>query len=120
MYTIRIDNLDEYTGSDVEKDLTETMNQMLAEHGMKSGGIHFFPGRDDLFVLVDVEMIEPRIRPGQRSKDCLLSFPDWIIVNNTVNDVLDKFKFYATVKSSKFVVRIGKRRREDYKGGRRF
>ena len=120
MYTIRIDNLDEFEGDDIETSLTDSLNTILNVNGMKAGGIHLFPGRQDLFILVDVMMSEPRLRPGQRTKDNLLGFGDWIKVNDAVNDVLDDHKFYAVVKSSKFIVRVGKRRRNSYEGGRNF
>ncbi len=122
MYSIRIDNLDEYPGdlSKIEDTLTEDTNIILADQGIKIGGIRYYPGRDNLFLLIDAEMIESRLRPGQRSKDILLGFDDWVHVNNAVNDVLDGHKFYALVKSTKFIVRVGKKRRTDYEGGRSF
>ncbi len=122
MYTIRIDNLDEYEGDieTIEEKLTEDVNTILLEKGIKVGGVHRFPGRQDLFLLVDAEMLEARFRPGQRSMDKLLGFQDWIHVNDAVNDMLDGHKFYAVVKSTKFIVRVGKRRRTDYEGGRSF
>lgn len=120
LYTIRIDNLDEFVGDDIEKTLTDDINKKLEEHEIIVGGIFKFPGKQDLFILVDAEMRNERIRAKQNSKDKMLDFDDWIKVNNAINDVLDDHKFYAVVKSSRFIVRIGKRRREDYSGGRTF
>jgi hypothetical protein len=100
--------------------LTDGINEILAPEGIEVGTIARFPGRQDLFVLVNAQMSEARLRPGQRSKDKLLGFNDWISVNNAVNDILDQHKFYAVVKSTKFIVRVGKRRRDNYDGGRSF
>jgi hypothetical protein len=122
MFTIRIDNLDEYQGDieKIESQLTEDVNVVLLNHGIKIESISRFPGRQDLFILINAQMLEARLRPGQRSKDKLLGFQDWICVNDAVNDVLDGHRFYAVVKSTKFIVRVGKRRRTDYEGGRSF
>jgi hypothetical protein len=119
MYFIRIDNLDELKlESDITDVLTKDINDALAEKGLVCGGIHRFPGKQDLFVMIDIEAIEPRIRAGKRQKDKLLGFEDWVFVNDVVNDTLDKYGIYGVVKSTKYVVRVGKRRRQTYEGGR--
>jgi hypothetical protein len=121
MYTIRIDNLDEYDGERaIELTLRDGINTELSQHNLKVGVVGAFPGRPELFVLAKFESTIARQRYGGRGKDKLLGFEDWIKVNNAVNKVLNDYGFYAHVKSGKFIVRIGKKCREDYTGGRTF
>jgi hypothetical protein len=109
MYTIRVDNLDEYKGSDIERDMTDAVNEDLKQHGIQVKGICKFPMKSDTFILVDALLSEPR--EHGRIKSDLLGPDDWLFVNQAVNNMLDKFNFCAKVRSRNFMIRDGKRRK---------
>jgi len=121
MYTIRIINDGEkehesklsknLSGEDIAKEFADRVNAKLKEYEI-SVRLSPFPGRDDLFLLTKAEK-------QRKSDDKRLSFSDWKFLNDAVNDMLDELRLFAIVKSSKFVVRYGFKRRVDYSGGRR-
>ena len=109
MYTIRIDNIDEYSGENIEQDLTDRVNAKLAEHNMNIKGIRYYPMSDDTFLLIEARLSEPRLREGRTNPDTLLAPGDWQHVNQCVNKVLDDLNFCALVRSRNFYIRQGKK-----------
>lgn len=110
LYTIRIDNVDEFEGTDPGAEITRLVKEKIEPEGLTIRGIGLIPHTDDLFVMIGAESMEPRRRPPNKHKDKMLTGRDWGVVNNAINDVLDDLNFVAHVRSKNIFIRQGKKR----------
>jgi hypothetical protein len=118
VYTIRIDNYDDYDSEMSEgskkkfcDDFSLKLREKLEPHAIDAAGIFPYPTTDETFMLVNVRLMEPRVRPGRKVADTLLSTDDWKAVNDCVNEICDEYNFCALIRSSKIIIREGKKRK---------